>query len=269
MDEIRSTMTAVAEATRNQAQGPGPDAAWRRGRRRRAAAAGGGAALLSLALVAAVLVLARPQAATVAPAGGGGAAATTVPPSKAVPCPAEKPKLVACGESQGVAWEVKLTDLDRKQGEARLELRVAGGRDAGWFLPPLHSSGGADSGRPFTAPDGRKLRPYLGMFSPGAGGPPDPGVTRSIRIRYGDAKGRPTGAVLTTTLVRPRGLGDNRLWVAFIPADAWELGIDGLDAKGHLVPTTSGGSCSTPPEIPMLACPPEVLNQGPPPPTTK
>jgi hypothetical protein len=95
-------------------------------------------------------------------------------------------------------------------------------------------------------------------------------VTRSLRIRYGDAHGRPTGAVQTMTLVRPRGLDGSRLWVAFIPADAWELGIDGLDAHGHLVPTTSsGGACSTPPEIPMLPCPPEVLEQGPPPPTTK
>jgi hypothetical protein len=150
MDELRSTMTAVAEVTRAEAQGPGPEAAWRRGRRRRAAAASAGA-LLSVALVAAVFTLVRPQTAAVAPAGGG-AAATTVPPSKAVACPAGKPKLVACGESQGVAWEAKLTDRFTNPSSVRLELRVAGGRDAGWYVMNLHSSGNADPGRPFTVP---------------------------------------------------------------------------------------------------------------------
>ena len=266
MHDIRSTMTEVAEATSTKARAPDPDAAWRRGRRRRAAKVGG-AAVLSVAVVAAAFTLVRPFGTDqVAPAGGG-AAATTVPPSRVVRCQAAGP--VACGESQGVAWEIRLTErttdtvLGRRIKNVRLELWVSNGVNTGWLVTPLPTSGNSTYGRPVAGPDGTRLRPVWGYFTPGAGGR-EPGPTVSVRVRYGDAKGKPTGAV--RTVVVPGPAIDGKVWVAFMPADAWFLGIDGLDAKGRRTVTASAdGSCSTPPELPDLACPKD-MDHGPLPP---
>jgi hypothetical protein len=99
------------------------------------------------------------------------------------------------------------------------------------------------------------MRAVWGILTPGAG-TPDPGRTVTVSVRYGDAKGRPTGAAEAVTI--PVRALRARIWVAFIPATAWLVGMGQFDAQGNPLGQTGAG-CSTPPQLPLLACPPRVL----------
>jgi hypothetical protein len=257
MADIRSRMREVAEATRREASAPGAaDAAWRRGHRRQRAKVVGGVVSLTVALVAASTVgLGFWRSATQPTVGGIPAVPTTVP-SRSLPCP--KGPLV-CGESQGIRWQVRLVErgsdkvLGQTIKDVLLGLRV-GRQEVGRLRSPLPTSGNDEFGRPFDTPQGR-MRAVLGILTPGAGRP-DPGRASRFRIRYGDATGRPTGAAEAVTI--PVRTLRARIWVAFIPATAWLVGTDQLDAQGNLLEGTRS-SCSTPPQLPLLACQPRTL----------
>jgi hypothetical protein len=252
MADIRTRMREVAEASRLEARAPGPDAAWRRGRRRRNARAAGGAVLLTACLVAAgAVALGSLRPVVEDPA----TPPSTTAPSRSLPCPSGR---LACGESQGIRWEARLTERGSFEvlGETIRDVRIgfrAAGQDIGWIRPALPTSGGNETGRVFTTPTGR-WRPVFGIFSPGVGRP-DPGLTARFGVRYGDAAGRPTGEADAVTI--PVRALRAKLWVAFVPADAWLVGFDEFDAQGRLRSSGRAG-CSTPPEIPLLKCPDDV-----------
>src|SRR6266498_3461161 len=66
-----------------------------------------------------------------------------------------------------------------------------------------------------------------GILTPGT--PPgrsDPGRIVRFSVGYGDATGRPTGAAEAITI--PVRALRARIWVAFIPATAWLVGLDGF-----------------------------------------
>jgi hypothetical protein len=256
MAEIRSRMAEVAEAARRQADASGADAAWRRGHRRRRTRVASGGVLLAVALVAAGAVglesLRNPSQPTV----GGTVAVPSPTPSRSLPCPAGP---VACGESQGIRWQARLLErgsfkvLGQTIKDALLGLRV-GRQEVGRLRSPLPTSGNYDTGRMFDTPQGR-MRAVWGILTPGAGRP-DPGRIVRFRVRYGDASGRPAGAAEAVTI--PVGSLRARIWVVFIPATAWLVGMDQFDAQGTPL-QQMGAGCSTPPQLPLLACPPSVL----------
>jgi hypothetical protein len=255
MADIQSRMREVAEATRWATSAPGADAAWRRGHRRRTIVASG-VVLLTVGLVAAgavgLALLRTPTQPTV----GGTVTAPSSTPSRSLPCPKGP---VACGESQGIRWQVRLLErgsdkvLGQTIKDALLGLRV-GRQEVGRLRSPLPTSGNYDTGRAFATPQGR-MRAVWGILTPGAGRP-DPGRIGSFRVRYGDASGRPTGAAEAVTI--PVRALRARIWVAFIPATAWLVGMGQFDAQGNPL-DQMGAGCSTPPQLPLLACPPRVL----------
>lgn len=253
MADIRTRMREVAEASRLEARAPGPDAAWRRGRRRRNARAAGGAVLLTACLVAAgAVALGSLRPVVEDPA----TPPSTTAPSRSLPCPSGR---LACGESQGIRWQVRLLErgsekvLGQTIKDVLLGLRV-GHDEVGRLRPALPTSGGYETGRAFATPRGR-MRAVWGLFTPGAGRP-DPGRIAKFRVRYGDASGRPIGAAEAVPI--PVRALRARIWVAFVPAGAWLVGIDQFDAQGNPL-HQFGAGCSTPPQLPLLACPPRVL----------
>src|SRR6266536_2187890 len=201
MADIQSRMREIVEATRWQTSAPGADAVWRRGHRRRRTKVAGGVVLLTVGLVATGTVgqalLRNPTRPTV----GGTVAVPSSTPSRSLSCPKGP---VACGESQGIRWQVRL--LER------------------------------------------------GILTPGT--PPgrsDPGRIVRFSVGYGDATGRPTGAAEAITI--PVRALRARIWVAFIPATAWLVGLDGFDAQGNPLDQAGASSaCSTPPRLPLLTC---------------
>jgi hypothetical protein len=256
MAEIRSRMAEVAEATRWQADAGGADAAWRRGHRRRRTRVASGVVLLTAAVVAAGAVGLESLRNPTQPTVGGTVAVPSTTPSQSLPCPTGP---VACGESQGIRWQVRLLErgsdkvLGQTIKDVLLGLRV-GGQEVGRLRSPLPTSGGYDTARAFATPQGR-MRAVWGILTPGAGRP-DPGRIVRFRVRYGDATGRPTGAAEAVTI--PVRALRARIWVAFIPATAWLVGMDQFDAQGNPLHQLGAG-CSTPPQLPLLACPPRAL----------
>jgi hypothetical protein len=259
MADIRSRMAEVAEAARWQADGAGADAAWRRGRRRQRTRVASGV-LLAVGLVAAGGVGLESVGNPTQPTVGGTVAVPSTASSRSLPCPKGP---VACGESQGIRWQITLLERgsDKVLGQTikdmLLGLQVGrhevGRHEVGRLRSPLPTSGNLDTGRAFATPQGR-MRAVWGILTPGAGRP-DPGRIARFRVRYGDASGRPTGAAEAVTI--PARALRARIWVAFIPAAAWLVGIDQVDADGR--PLGRMGSCSTPPQLPLPACPPRVL----------
>jgi hypothetical protein len=256
MADIRSRMAEVAEATHRQADASGADAAWRRGHRQRRTKVASGVVSLTVALVAASTVgLGFWRSATQPTVGGTPAVPTTVP-SRSLSCPKGP---LACGESQGIRWQVRLLErggdkvLGQTIKDALLGLRV-GHDEVGRLRSPLPTSGNYDTGRAFATPQG-PMRAVWGILTPGAGRP-DPGQIVRFRIRYGDATGRPTGAAEAVTI--PVRSLRARIWVAFIPAAAWLVEMDQFDAQGNPL-QQMGVGCSTPPQLPRPACRPRAL----------
>jgi hypothetical protein len=258
MADIQSRMREVAEATRWDTSAPGADAAWRRGHRRQRARVAG-VVLLTVGLVAAGAVgqalLRNPTRPTV----GGTVAVPSSTPSRSLPCPKGP---VACGESQGIRWQVRLLGrgslevLGQTIKDALLGLRV-GRQEVGRLQSPLPTSGNYAHGGAFATPQGR-MRAVWGILTPGTSpGRSDPGRIVRFSVRYGDATGRPTGAAEAVTI--PVRALRARIWVAFIPAGAWLVRIDPFDAQGNVLNHQQMGGCSTPPQLPLLACPPRPV----------
>jgi hypothetical protein len=255
MADIQSRMREVAEATRWATSAPGADAAWRRGHRRQRTSVASGI-VLAVALVAAGAVGLQSLRNPTQPTVGGTVAVPSSTPSRSLPCPKGP---VACGQSQGIRWQVRLLErgsdkvLGQTIKDVLLGLRV-GRQEVGRLRSPLPTSGNYDTGRAFATPQGR-LRAVWGILTPGAGRP-DPGRIVTLSVRYGDANGRPTGAAQAVTI--PVRALRARIWVAFIPATAWLVGMDQFDARGNPL-DQMGAACSTPPQLPLLACPSRVL----------
>jgi hypothetical protein len=255
MADIQSRMREIVEATRWQTSAPGADAVWRRGHRRRRTKVAGGVVLLTVGLVATGTVgqalLRNPTRPTV----GGTVAVPSSTPSRSLSCPKGP---VACGESQGIRWQVRLLErgsfkvLGQTIKDALLGLGV-GRQEVGRLRSPLPTSGNLATGSAFATPQGR-LRAVWGILTPGT--PPgrsDPGRIVRFSVGYGDATGRPTGAAEAITI--PVRALRARIWVAFIPATAWLVGLDGFDAQGNPLDQAGASSaCSTPPRLPLLTC---------------
>jgi hypothetical protein len=255
MAELRSRMAEVAEASGRAASAPGADAAWRKGRRRQQTRVASGV-LLAVVLVAAGAVGLGSVRNPTQPTVGETITVPSTVASRSLPCP-QGP--LACGESQGIRWQVRLLErgsekvLGQTIKDVLLGLRV-GHDEVGRLRPALPTSGGYETGRAFATPRGR-MRAVWGLFTPGAGRP-DPGRIATFRVRYGDASGRPIGAAKAVPI--PVRALRARIWVAFVPAGAWLVGIDQFDAQGNPL-HQFGAGCSTPPQLPLLACPPRVL----------
>src|SRR6266536_1683489 len=168
MADIQSRMREIVEATRWQTSAPGADAVWRRGHRRRRTKVAGGVVLLTVGLVATGTVgqalLRNPTRPTV----GGTVAVPSSTPSRSRSC---RKGPVACGESQGIRWQVRLLErgsfkvLGHTIKDALLGLGV-GRQEVGRLRSPLPTSGNLATGSAFATPQGR-LRAVWGILTPG------------------------------------------------------------------------------------------------------
>jgi hypothetical protein len=257
--DMRLRMAEVAEAAARDARAPGAAVTRRRGARRRAVRVSA-TALLAVALVGGAVQAGRLGGSRAGdPSGSGtrpvGAVAAAGPLGRAAKCSSSK--LLVCGKSQGIAWDAVLIEKGPEQNvlglhfhDVTLQILVRG-HSAGKLDSPLPTSGNNTYGPAIETSRGR-MRAWMGILSPSV-------IDKNLqparmRLVFGNEQGDPSG--YAETVVIPVPALHASVWVAFIPANAWEINAQPIDSHGNPVPGHSGVACSTPPRPPLRDCGP-------------